>query len=337
MSKLNMKEWINEIIQKKEVVAMPIMTHPGIEMIGKTVRDAVTDGQVHYNAIKALSEKYPTAAATVIMDLTVEAEAFGAEIVFPENEVPSVVGRLLNDEEAIDKLEIPALNKGRVPQYLKANMLAAKTITDRPVFAGCIGPYSLAGRLYDMSEIMMLIYINPEAANSLLKKCSDFILRYCMALKATGVNGVVMAEPAAGLLSNEDCQEYSTVYVRQIVEAVQDENFAVILHNCGNKGQCTQAMIDSGAAALHFGNAVNMVETLEQCPSDLIVMGNIDPVGILKQATSEEVYRITADLLSKTSQYKNFVISSGCDMPPLVPDANIKAFYQAIADFNTGK
>jgi len=50
MSKLNMKEWINEIIQKKEVVAMPIMTHPGIEMIGKTVRDAVTDGQVHYNS-----------------------------------------------------------------------------------------------------------------------------------------------------------------------------------------------------------------------------------------------------------------------------------------------
>ena len=50
---------------------------------------------------------------------------------------------------------------------------------------------------------MMLIYINPEAANSLLKKCSDFILRYCMALKATGVNGVVMAEPAAGLLSDE--------------------------------------------------------------------------------------------------------------------------------------
>ena len=49
------------------------------------------------------------------------------------------MGRLLNDEEAIDKLEIPALNKGRVPQYLKANMLAAKTITDRPVFAGCIG------------------------------------------------------------------------------------------------------------------------------------------------------------------------------------------------------
>lgn len=334
MSKLNMKEWINEIIQKKEVVAMPIMTHPGIEMIGKTVRDAVTDGQVHYNAIQALSEKYPTAAATVIMDLTVEAEAFGAEIVFPENEVPSVVGRLLNDEGAIDKLEIPALNKGRIPQYLKANMLAAKAITDRPVFAGCIGPYSLAGRLYDMSEIMMLIYINPEAANSLLKKCSDFILRYCMALKATGVNGVVMAEPAAGLLSDEDCTQYSSVFIKEIVEKVQDDHFTVILHNCGNTGHCTRAMVATGAAAYHFGNKINMVEALKEVPADALAMGNLDPVSLFKAAAPEEMKKATLDLLEATRSYPNFVLSSGCDTPPHTPAENIDAFFAALNEFN---
>ncbi|EOS13855.1 uroporphyrinogen decarboxylase family protein [Phocaeicola sartorii] len=334
MSKLNMKEWINEIIQKKEVVAMPIMTHPGIEMIGKTVRDAVTDGQVHYNAIQALSEKYPTAAATVIMDLTVEAEAFGAEIVFPENEVPSVVGRLLNDEGAIDKLEIPALNKGRIPQYLKANMLAAKAITDRPVFAGCIGPYSLAGRLYDMSEIMMLIYINPEAAHSLLKKCSDFILRYCMALKATGVNGVVMAEPAAGLLSDEDCTQYSSVFIKEIVEKVQDDHFTVILHNCGNTGHCTRAMVATGAAAYHFGNKINMVEALKEVPGDALAMGNLDPVSLFKAAAPEEMKKATLDLLEATRSYPNFVLSSGCDTPPHTPAENIDAFFAALNEFN---
>lgn len=334
MSKLNMKEWINEIIQKKEVVAMPIMTHPGIEMIGKTVRDAVTDGQVHYNAIQALSEKYPTAAATVIMDLTVEAEAFGAEIVFPENEVPSVVGRLLNDEEAIDKLEIPALNKGRIPQFLKANMLAAKAITDRPVFAGCIGPYSLAGRLYDMSEIMMLIYINPEAAHSLLKKCSDFILRYCMALKATGVNGVVMAEPAAGLLSDEDCTQYSSVFIKEIVEKVQDDHFTVILHNCGNTGHCTRAMVATGAAAYHFGNKINMVEALKEVPADALAMGNLDPVSLFKAATPEVMKKATLDLLEATRSYPNFVLSSGCDTPPHTPAENIDAFFAALNEFN---
>lgn len=334
MSKRNMKEWINEVIRMKEVVAMPIMTHPGIEMIGKTVRDAVTDGQVHYEAIKALCDKYPTASATVIMDLTVEAEAFGAEIVFPVNEVPSVTGRLLADDTAIEALEVPALNKGRIAQYLKANMLASKTITDRPVFAGCIGPYSLAGRLYDMSEIMMLIYINPEAANRLLRKCTDFIIRYCMALKATGVNGVVMAEPAAGLLSNDDCEQYSSVFVKEIVEKVQDDNFIVILHNCGNTGHCTQAMVATGAAAYHFGNKIDMVEALKEVPADALAMGNLDPVSIFKSSTPEEVKKATLNLLEATKVYPNFVLSSGCDTPPHTSFKNIDAFFAALEEFN---
>ncbi|KKB57420.1 methylcobamide--CoM methyltransferase [Parabacteroides gordonii] len=329
-----MNSFIQQLLNSDKRIAIPIMTHPGIEAIGKNVIDAVTDGEVHYQAIKNVTETYDTTACTVIMDLTVEAEAFGCAISMPEHEVPSVTGRLVCDEESVNRLQVPSLSARRMPEYLKANRLAVENIKDKAVLSGCIGPFSLAGRLYDMSEIMVGIYIEPDVLKTLLDKCTEYITLYCKELKAIGATGVIMAEPAAGLLSNEDCLEYSTVYVKQIVEAVQDDNFTVVLHNCGNKGHCTQAMIDSGAAALHFGNAVNMVETLEQCPSNLVVMGNIDPVGILKQATPEEVYRITADLLAKTAQYKNFVISSGCDMPPFVPDVNIKAFYRAIADFN---
>ena len=329
-----MNKFIKQLLDSDKRIAIPIMTHPGIEAIGKKVFDVVTNGEVHYQAIRNVTETYNTAACTVIMDLTVEAEAFGCTISMPEHEVPSVTGRLVYDEESVNRLQVPSLSVGRMPEYLKANRLAIENIKDKPVLSGCIGPFSLAGRLYDMSEIMVGIYIEPDVIKTLLDKCTAYITAYCKELKSLGATGVIMAEPAAGLLSNDDCQEYSTVYVKQIVEAVQDENFTVILHNCGNKGQWTQARIDSGAAALHFGNAVDMVATLEQCPSDLIVMGNIDPVGILKQASSEDVYRITSDLLAKTAGYKNFVISSGCDMPPLVPEANIKAFYKAVADFN---
>lgn len=329
-----MNKFIKQLLDSDKRIAIPIMTHPGIEAIGKKVFDAVTNGEVHYQAIRNVTETYNTAACTVIMDLTVEAEAFGCTINMPEHEVPSVTGRLVYDEESVNRLQVPSLSAGRMPEYLKANRLAIENIKDKPVLSGCIGPFSLAGRLYDMSEIMVGIYIEPDVIKILLDKCTAYITAYCKELKSLGATGVIMAEPAAGLLSNDDCQEYSTVYVKRIVEAVQDENFTVILHNCGNKGQCTQAMIDSGAAALHFGNAVDMVATLEQCPSDLIVMGNIDPVGILKQASSEDVYRITSDLLAKTAGYKNFVVSSGCDMPPLIPEANIKAFYKAVADFN---
>lgn len=337
MGKINMHSWIQEKIDTPQRCAIPIMTHPGIEYIHKTVRDAVTNGQTHYEAIQALCDRYPSAAVTVIMDLTVEAEAFGAEIVFPEDEVPSVSGRLLRDEAAIESLEVPALNKGRIPQYLKANMLAAGHITDRPVFAGCIGPYSLAGRLYDMSEIMMLIYINPQAAITLLRKCTDFILRYCMALKATGANGVIMAEPAAGLLSNEDCMQYSSIFIKEIVDKVQDEYFSVILHNCGNTGNCTAAMVYTGSAGYHFGNKIDMVDALKEVPSRTLAMGNLDPVSLFKAATPEKMKAETLHLLKETEKYPNFVLSSGCDIPPCTPSENIDAFYEALKEFNPNR
>ena len=337
MSKFNMKQWAKELIANKKVAAIPIMTHPGIELIGKNVRDAVTDGQIHYEAIKALYEKYPSAASCVIMDLTVEAEAFGAEVIFPENEVPSVTGRLLTDETAIEMLQVPDVNTARIPEYLKANRLAAEHLTDRPVLAGCIGPYSLAGRLYDMSEIMMLIYINPDAAKMLLAKCSEFITNYCLALKEAGANGVVMAEPAAGLLSNEDCQQFSSEYVKDIIAKVQDDNFAVILHNCGNTGNCTPAMVYTEAMGYHFGNKIDMVEALKEVPSDVLAMGNLDPVSVFKMGTTEQMKQETMALLEATKAYPNFVLSSGCDTPPQTPFENIDAFYSTLNEFNKSR
>lgn len=330
-----MCSWIKNVIDGKKRIAVPIMTHPGIELIGKTVHQAVTSGEIHFEAINALDKKYPSAACTVIMDLTVEAEAFGAAINFPEDDVPTVTGRLVSDFESVKKLSVPDLTAGRIPQYLKANKLSAENIKDKPVFGGMIGPFSLAGRLFDMSEIMIACYCDPETATLLLEKCTEFLTNYCIELKRSGVNGVVIAEPAAGLLSDEGCSEFSSRYIKSIIEAVQNDYFTVILHNCGNTGHCTDSMIETKAAGYHFGNKIDMIQALNDCPSDVLVMGNLDPVTIFRSATPEKVEKSTTELLEKTSEYPNFVLSSGCDVPPHTPQANIDSFYKALNKYNS--
>lgn len=329
-----MKQWVADIIHQKEVTAMPVMTHPGIELNGNTVREAVSNGKVHAEAVIKLTQTYQSAAACTIMDLTTEAEAFGSEIAFSDEAVPAVSNRLLPDVKSIEQLQVPSLSAGRIPQYLKANLLAAHAIQDRPVFAGCIGPFSLAGRLYDMSEIMVLIYEHPDAAHTLLAKCTQFIEKYCEALKLTGVNGVLMAEPAAGLMSNEDCKTFSSAYVKYIVNKVQDDNFIVVLHNCGNQGHCTEAMVETGAAAYHFGNKCQMEEVIKEVPPTALAMGNLDPVSLFKDGTPEQMHKATHDLLEKMRQYPNFVLSSGCDTPPHTPIENVNEFFKALYDWN---
>lgn len=328
-----MNNWMESIIQSPLRFAIPLLTHPGIEILQSTVKDAVQSGEIHAQAVKVLSDKYPSKASTVIMDLTVEAEAFGCKISFPENDMPHIIDRLV-DASNVDKLEIPSLLTGRIPEFLKANKLTVEMINDRPVFAGAIGPFSLAGRLFGMSEIMTSCYLEPEIIELLLEKCTQFILSYCVELKNTGCDGIIIAEPAAGLLSDDDCMHFSSRYIKQIIKVVQDEQFMIVLHNCGNTGHCTNAMLYTGAKAYHFGNAVNMVRTLEQCSEDVLIMGNIDPVGVLKMMTPIEVKNSVRSLLEDTGIFPNFVLSTGCDVPPNIDLANVEAFYSALSEYN---
>ena len=43
--------YIKDKLVSGKRVAIPIMTHPGIELLGKQVSDAVTNGEIHYHAI----------------------------------------------------------------------------------------------------------------------------------------------------------------------------------------------------------------------------------------------------------------------------------------------
>lgn len=78
-----------------------------------------------------------------------------------------------------------------------------------------------------------------------------------------------------------------------------------------------------------------MLDALNVCPSGTIVMGNLDPVTLFKDATPEDLRVATLDLLAQTSAYPNFIISSGCDVPPHTSHANIAAFYAALIEYNS--
>ena len=49
--------------------------------------------------------------------------------------------------------------------------------------------------------------------------------------------------------------------------------------------------------------------------------------------TPEKVKEETLGLLTKCSKYPNFVLSSGCDIPPMTPWTNIDAFFAASDEF----
>jgi uroporphyrinogen decarboxylase len=332
--KRNMKNWVSEILISDKRLVMPVMTYPGLDIINKNIMDVITNGENQAECIEALAKKYSSAAAVTIMDLSVEAEAFGSPVRFTDNEVPAVTAPIVSDEETAKALRVPKVGEGRTNVYIKAAGLVANNVIDRPTFAGAIGPFSLAGRLFDMTEIMIQAMIEPDMVHVVLHKCTEFLIEYVGAIKAAGANGLILAEPAAGLISPEMCQTFSSDYVKRIVEEVQDENFMIILHNCGNTVKLVSSMVSTGAMGLHFGNAVDMADIMPQVPEDIIAFGNIDPARTFKNGTALDMNIVTKELLEKTASYKNFVLSSGCDVPPGTSLENVDAFFNTLEKFN---
>jgi uroporphyrinogen decarboxylase len=121
--------------------------------------------------------------------------------------------------------------------------------------------------------------------------------------------------------------------VRRIIEAVQTESCVFIYHNCGNTMPLVGSILETGASAFHFGNAIDLAEMLKLVPLHIPVFGNVDPAGQFKNGTPASIREVTLQLLEKCANHDNFIVSSGCDIPPLSSWDNINAFFDAVKEF----
>ena len=331
---MDMYKWVEDQIAAKHKKPLPVLTFPAIQEMGITVKDLIYSPDYQTQAMKIIHDRVDMAAVLAFMDLSVEAESFGSNIRYSDDEVPTVVGSIIDEDTDPDDIVVPSLNTARTAVCIEAIAKVAAEIDDVPVIAGNIGPFSLGGRLMDVNEIMYLCYDEPELVHAVLDKVTDYLIDYTKALKDAGADGVMMAEPLAGLLSPELTAEFSNPYVKRIVDETQDENFIVIVHNCGSSvKQTVDTIIETGAKGFHFGNAVSMAEMMPHVPADILAMGNIDPARDFRNGTPETVYNSTIELMTACSKYPNFIPSSGCDIPPMSPWDNINAFFRAVNDF----
>lgn len=325
-----MSRFTDLVFNHAKPLAMPILTYPGALLINATVRDIVTDPVKQTSAQFALHERLKTDVFLAAMDLSAEVEAFGGEVVISDWEIPTVAHSVVPEGVKVRELVVPTAGAARTGVYLEAVRLFRQAAKEAVILGGMIGPFSLATRLYGVSEALELTTGNAELVNVLLEKSTAFLIAYAAAFKAAGADGVIMAEPTAGLLSPRALRNFSSGWVRQIVDNVDDLSFTLIHHSCSAKLAHLDAVLESGAKVFHFGAPMDISAALNRVPPNTIICGNLDPTNVFYRGTPVEVENQVNRLLAATASYRNFVLSSGCDIPPRTPIENIEAFFRAI-------
>jgi uroporphyrinogen decarboxylase len=317
-------------------LAMPLDAYAGLAITGESVEDLVSVPSTQFKAVMALHDRYQTRVLLTATDPSAEAEAFGCEVKMTARDVPTVVGRRVTCADDIASLPdvVPGDARTRVP-IETAWRLTAESEEGTPVLGAMLGPFSLACRLYGVSEaVEAAASREPETIEALLDVVTGFLCRYALAFRETGAWGVIVAEPETGQLSQAGLGHFSAPFVKRIVKAVETPDFAVIYHARGAKIDHLESVLESGAGVYHFGPPMDIAAALARVDPEVVLCGNLDAQALFHKGTPQSVGDAVRALLEATRDHRNFVISSGGDIPPAAPLANLNAFYRAVSEFN---
>ncbi len=261
-----------------------------------------------------------------MMDLTVEAEALGLEVGFPEDDNPYVKEHPIKGPDELSSVVNSWSGiSGRMGVFAE---VADKMARELPGKRGSyvIGPLSLAGELVGVTDLCMKLIEEPDFAESVIDFCSRVVSEYSRALIDHGADMIAVLEPTAVLLSKRQFKRFALPYFERLRSELSKP---LIYHICGDTEHIVEPMGASGAYGLSLDSMVDLKAVAEKIPEDVFLIGNIDPVKVFLQSNEEEVERETAKLLEKMKAVPNFILSSGCDIPLETPPENISAFFRA--------
>jgi uroporphyrinogen decarboxylase len=317
---------INGIIREKNLV-IPLLGAPGITLSKTTLRENLTNSEVQYKTLSMLIDKFSPDGIFPMMDLTVEIEALGSETNFPENANPSVAKPLIKNREDLKILKGNWQGiSGRMKVFIEVMEKIAKKYS---IIKGgyVIGPFTMAGELMGANDIAMQAMLNPELVAELVNFSLEVISEYANALFNAGADAIAVLEPLAVILSSKKYKEFSLYPFKKLVSNLN--NKPLILHICGNTNHLIKSMLDSGAVGLSLDSVINFEELKKIIPQEITLMGNLNPVKIFLQSTPDQVAEATKSLKESMKDTKNFILSSGCDIPLDTPLKNIEAFMKA--------
>jgi uroporphyrinogen decarboxylase len=325
---------LNLVQQSQRRLVVPLMGYPGTQLTNTTLKQNEFNWGIQFWSISELAELLQPDAIFYMMDLSVEAGALGFPIRYPLEESPSVEQHLVKEVADLDQFMCTDILKdARATVFLKTMELMAQNL-DLLKGAYCIGPFTLAGLLTGASEIAIATIDRPEFLHEVLNFCTQVITKYAVALVDSGADMIAILEPTAVFLSPQQFEEFSGNYIKKIIRAI---HAIPVLHVCGDTSHLVEKMCETGAEGLSLDSMVDFNKIVPQIIDDVVLIGNLDPVRILRDLSPDQVKQETQKFLEQTKGINNLILSSGCDLPQDTPIENIKAFIDVAKEFKINR
>lgn len=323
-------ERITALIDGREVDSLPFMPITmmfAADRLGVKYGRYIQDYRVLADAQCRVAEEFDCDFVSVISDPAREAADCGAAAHFPEDQPAAIIESqaLLADAARLKTLKVPdPLAGGRMTDRVQGVELLKQRVGGEKLVEGWIeGPIAEAADLRGINALMLDLLDEPAFVRDLFEFCVRMGLAFGRAQIEAGADLVAIGDAAASLVGPELYAELVWPYEKWLVDGLHALGTRVRLHICGNVSDSLAKIGELGCDIVDLDYPVSMAQARAEMGPRQVLLGNIEPAGVLRNQRPEDVTAAIAECHRQAGP--RYIVSAGCEVCRDTPLENVRA------------
>lgn len=306
---------------------MPITMMFACDQIGARYHDYCTDYHVLVEGQVRTAEKFGFDYVNTMSDPAREAADCGAAVEYYENQPVAIIEdqALLADKTRLAQLKVPdPLGGGRMTNGVHALALYKKKLGSEKIIEGWVeGPIAEAADLRGINAVMTDFFDDPVFVRDLFEFVVEMELKFAQAQIQAGADIIGIGDAAASLIGPHLYEEFVLPSEKRLVDGIHAMGAKTRLHICGNTRRLLGGMGQLGCGIVDLDSLAPLDEARRQMASGQVLLGNLNPVTVLRNGTPETVTAALAECHRAAGP--RYIVGAGCEVPRDTPEENLRA------------
>ena len=311
---------------------VPILMQFAAEHIGSNYAAFASDWRVLVEADLRCRDEFGFEQVSAISDPYREAQGFGAEVVYLEDQAPCLARPPLADIHDLSPLQAdpdPHASTRMLDRLLAVRAFRERVGGECSILGWVEGPAAEAADLRGVQEFMLDMMDDEEACRILMARCTQTAIRFAQAQLAEGADTIGVGDAIASQLPPDLYRNLIWPLEKQLVAAIHAKNGLAKLHICGNITHLLPHIAELDVDILDIDHMVDPAYARHCVGTEVAIAGRVDPVADILKGTPENIRREVAQ--SYAAIGNPHLVMAGCEIPSRTPAANLKALCEPVA------
>lgn len=310
------------------VPAYPILSGVTRNLVGATYKEWSTNADTCTKAFVKAATDYDIDCIVTLIDLSIECDAWGQKLIFPENEAAhpdhsQLIVKDIEDYANVKKVDYKTSERMMMHIEVCKNLVEQKG-AEKPIVAFVFGPLGVLSMLRNQQDMYMDLYDDPDAVAAAAKEINETLKDYVNALLDTGVNAIMFDTlfASGSIMSKDMWIEMEGGLVKELADIVHARGAAVMIHNCGQKIYFDAQIDAMNPLAISFlyppDDCKDYAECKEKYGKTITLIGCIPPAMVVISSDEEwdNACKEQIDIFKKDG---GFILATGCEYPANAP------------------